>query len=87
MAKDGEDVPALKNRPLPTMYQRQFWEAFHSLSSSRRFHSAGIAAIPISEIEAYLRIYGIADLNVRHLYVVHIQALDDKYTTHYAKKS
>jgi len=87
LAQEGEEVQALLNRPYPTLYQKQFWEAFHILSSSRRFHSAGIAAIPLSEIRAYLEIYSIADLDLRNEYVVQIQALDEVYTSHFQKKS
>ena len=87
LAESGEEVPALQNRPHPTQFQNQFWEAFFVLSTSRGFHSAGIAAIPLSEIKSYFEIYNISDLELKHLYVTHIKSLDEVYVSHYSKKS
>lgn len=87
IAATGEEVPALINRPIPTIYQKQFWEAFNLLSNSRRFHSVGISFIPISEIKSYLELYNINDIDLRNLYIIHLKAMDDVYVSHYAKKS
>jgi hypothetical protein len=87
LAKQGEEVPALLNRPTLTMWQSYFWEAYQICSSSRRFHSAGIANIPLSEIFSYLDGYYIWDLEMRDLYLRHIQTLDNTYLEHVNKKS
>jgi hypothetical protein len=87
LAKQGEDVPALLNRPTLTMWQRYFWEAYQTISSSRNFHSAGIASIPLTEIFTYFQIYNIRDLEMRDLYLQHIQTLDNTYLEHANKKS
>jgi hypothetical protein len=87
LAKSGEEVPALKNRPTLTMWQRFFWDAYHVVNSSRNFHSAGLASIPLSEILAYFQIYNIRDLELRDLYIQHIQTLDNTYLEHANKRT
>jgi hypothetical protein len=88
VAKDtGELPPALANRPSLTVWQYYFWEAYHIVSNSRSFHSAGVAGIPLSQILAYFEIYDIKDLELRNLYLYHIQRLDSAYLEYTSKKS
>lgn len=87
LASSGEDVPALKSKPTLTIWQFQFWAAFTILSDSRNYTSAGIAPIPLTEMQAYFSIYNIIDAELRELHLTFIRALDEVFLEHSNKKS
>jgi hypothetical protein len=47
----------------------------------------GVGPIPLSEIEAYLRIYGVVDQDEREEFVLFMQRMDAVYLQHHAEKA
>lgn len=76
---DGVEPPALKNRPQLREELLVYWEGFLRLSGSRPPGFSGIAAIPISEIKAYLEMFPVAEPET---FIRLIQALDKVYCNH-----
>jgi hypothetical protein len=73
---EGADPPALRNRPVFRDELRGYWEGFLRLSGSRPPGFSGMAAIPISEIKAYLEMFPEAEPET---FIRLIQALDKVY--------
>jgi hypothetical protein len=81
----GEAVPALQNKPELDEFLIPYWKAFQVLSSSRQI-GMGIGAIPLTEIEAYMRIYGIEDQEEREDMVYLIGEMDRVFIEYCNKK-
>ena len=81
----GEVIPALLNKPELGEFLIPYWIAFRTLSTSRRI-GMGVGAIPLSEIESYIRIYGIGDLEECEDLVYLIGEMDDEFIKHVNKK-
>lgn len=82
MEQAGRDVKALGHKVSvwPSLYH--YMEAFEMLNGSRQT-GFGIGYIPLSEIDAYCRIYEIRDLDDIELYVRFIRALDRVWVGHH----
>lgn len=81
--KDGGILPpSLANKPVLSMFQRPYYDAFHCLNGSRAWTMSGPASIPLSEIVAYLSMNDITDAEEREEYIMFIQALDSAYLDH-----
>ena len=63
---------------------RCYWDAYHDLTSSRQI-GMDIAAIPVSEITAYLDFIGLTDDDDRMDYLKIIQGIDAEYLEHHAE--
>ena len=59
--KTGGMADIMVNRPELSQWSLPWWEAFSLLSGSRPWTMGGPAPIPLTEIEAYCRLKGIAD--------------------------
>jgi hypothetical protein len=81
----GEVVPALLNKPELDEFLVPYWMAFQALSPSRRI-GMGIGAIPLSEIESYIRIYGIEDQEERENLVYLTGEMDRVFIEYCNKK-
>lgn len=80
--QEGYDVPALDRRPrLPPRLQK-YLDAFYTLSHGRVF-LFGACGLPLSDLEAYCRIFGVYD---QELFVRHILAMDRVYLSEVNKK-
>lgn len=62
-----------------------YYKAFQVLSASRPIGMGAVGAIPLSEIAAYLALFGVYDYEERDAYVTMIQALDSVYLQHVNK--
>lgn len=85
LEEKGEDIPALRNKPELEDYLRPYWEAFYVLTHSRQV-GFGIGAIPLSEIDAYLRLYGIDDPEERDELVFFIREMDMEFLAFHNRK-
>lgn len=74
----GKVPPALLSKPILPPEGRDLWNAYNSLSGSRRI---GLSAgpIPVSEVLSYCELVGIADLDERELLLTVVQTLDILY--------
>lgn len=70
---------ALKNRPELNNWVMPCWNAFQLLTASRPLGMGGVGPIPLTEIEAYCRMYQVDDLDEREQLVTMIRALDSVY--------
>ena len=85
-AKLGDTPPALLNKPKLSLWAAPYWTAYWDLDSSRQLGGTGAGPIPMSEIEAYLRLKNITDLDERGCYITMIRALDSVYLKHMAEQ-
>lgn len=79
MQEAGHEIQALINRPQLTIWTKDLYEAFYLLTDSRPVHFGGLGSIPMTEIEAYMRIDGIKDLESRYRFMTAIKAMDAEY--------
>jgi len=82
----GSPPTALLNRPKLTLWIAPYYEAYSTLNGSRQIGMNGAGPIPLSEIDAYTRLYGITDQDEKEKYVTMINALDSAYLKFYAAK-
>lgn len=75
----GETPPALLARPILSQFEQPYMDAFNILSGSRQWTMGGPAAIPFSEIAAYLEFNHIDDPDEREEYITMIRSLDAEY--------
>ena len=86
-ATTEDKIPkALRSRPVLTQYQKEYWEAYRALASSRQFTSSGIAEIPYSEKILWLDENEIWDRDMRRDFMQMITMLDGVYTEDFYKK-
>lgn len=55
------------------------YEAFFLLTDSRPVHFGGLGAIPLSEIESYMRVDGIEEWDDRYRFMLLIKRMDAEY--------
>ncbi len=79
MQEDGEDVPALRSRPL--LNQRQMWymEVFEDLGGSRNAAMGGPLPIPVSEIHSYCQLMDLRGTEFRQTLLIYMRSLDRRY--------
>lgn len=78
----GRTPPALIDKPeYPEAYD-EYIQAFYLLSNSRQIGMA-VGAIPLTEIEAYCRMFDVFDIE---LFVALITSMDMAFMTHMNKK-
>jgi hypothetical protein len=82
----GETVNALLNKPELESDQIPYWEAFAILSNSRPVGFA-VGHIPLTEIEAYMRITCVDDDDERADLLYFIREMDAEYMSYVEKKS
>ncbi len=86
LAAEGQHVKALENKP--SLYADLYmdYEAFATLSASRRI-GMDISPIPISEIKAYADYYRINDYEQRRTFLRRIQILDRAFLDWHKEQS
>lgn len=87
LAEQGEEPPALKDRPRLKPWLAEYMGAFKLLSSSRSVGMGGVGAIPISEMMAYFALSEIFDPDERETYITMMQSLDSAYLKRMNTKS
>jgi len=83
----GVEPDALKHKPRLKPWVADYYKAFQMLSSSRPIGMGAVGAIPISEMAAYLDLFGILDHEERELFITMMQALDSVYLKHVNKSA
>jgi hypothetical protein len=82
----GFAPPALANRPHLEPPLRWYLSAFYDLSRGRQLTMGGAGPIAISEMAAYIQIFGMDSLEDRQWFVTIMGQLDSVYLEHQAKK-
>lgn len=75
----GEVPSAFENKPELYEDSVPYWTAFLNLSVSRLFNEMGPMPLAVSDIEAYLNIYGVCDIDRRIAYYEAVVALDNQW--------
>jgi len=83
----GTEPDALRFRPRLKPWVADYYKAFQILSSSRPIGMGAVGAIPISEMAAYLGLFGVRDHEEREHFIKMMQALDSVYLTHMNKRA
>ncbi len=84
LEEQGENIPALQATPELRGYLIPYWQAFNILSPSRQI-GLGVGAIPLSEIEAYIRLYEITDSEEKEELLYFIREMDGVFLKHHKK--
>ena len=81
----GEDLPLFVQNQ-PHLREDLHWivEAFYRMSGSRQI-GFGVGPIPLTEIEAYIRLFGLLDDDIEQFYRL-ITALDAVYIKKTSKR-
>ena len=87
LRKQGNDPDALKIRPRLRPWVAEYHRAFHTLSASRPVGLGGVGPIPLTELAAYLNLFGVHDYDEREAFIKMIQALDSVYLKHMHEKA
>lgn len=84
-AQEERPIPALDSKP--TLYPDLVldWEAFWTISSSRQI-GMSLGSIQISEVLAFMEMFGIDDYDQRKAMLRRIQVLDSAYLEYFAEK-
>jgi len=61
----------------------EYYEAFAHLTTSRQVVMGGIGGIPVSQVESYLNLRGIKDIDERLTFLKLVTALDVVYLEHH----
>lgn len=85
--KTGVTAGPMKSRPRLKSEDVVYYNAFQTCSASRPVGPAGVCAIPISEILAFLQLVGIALRDERVKYLHLIQELDHIALDHWAEEA
>lgn len=72
----------LLSRPRIKLLDKEYLDAFHTLSKSRPRDMAGPGAIPVSDVLAYVNLVGVASGEERVKYLRLIQQMDDVFLEH-----
>ena len=76
-AKNTGELPlALQNKPFPTLFEQQYYDAFLTLSNGRQMGFDGPLPLQISEILAYLESIEAEDVED---YIYILQRMDEEY--------
>ena len=82
---NGQPVPALEALPSVWPHLQHFMEAYNVLSKRRAWTAAGPAAIPLVEIEAFVRLYRLTRYEADEL-LWFLDELDNVYLAHAYEK-
>jgi hypothetical protein len=83
LKEDGASVPILDDEPKLSFPLQEIWHGFSALSSSRQM-GFDVGAIPLTEIKAYVDLFGVVDLE---MFVACVRALDADYLKHVREKN
>jgi len=86
LEKEGNHIKALDEKPKLYEDLESVFEAFKILSSTRPV-GMSIGAIPLTEISAYMKMFGIDGYQEKKRFLKQIQILDAVYLKHSAKQS
>jgi hypothetical protein len=84
--KTGETPNALLNRKVPYRWNRQYWEAYQDLSSTRTWSQGGPSEIPYPAKILWLDENDILDKHDRDAFLQVIREIDLAFVNHIAKK-
>lgn len=79
MADAGHEIKALINRPSLSVCTKAYYEAFNLLNDARPVSFGGQGAIPLTEIEAYMRVDNITGWDERFHFMRMIKRMDAAY--------
>lgn len=82
MREDGHPIPEDWNKPKLGRDCVEYFDAFIYLSERRQWDQGGPLAIPISEIEAYMRIVGVRGTDEKLKMIKLVGQLDDIERNH-----
>lgn len=75
----GETPNTLLTKPRLHSWLEWYWGAFWMLDPGRPVYQGSLGRIPLSEIHAYLGIFGIIEIETKLLFIRTIKALDSVY--------
>lgn len=75
----GETPNTLLTKPRLYTWVEWYWEAFWMLDPGRPIYQGSLGRIPLSEIRAYIEIFGIVEIEAKLLFVKTMKALDSVY--------
>lgn len=75
----GETPNVLLNKPRLHTWLEWYWNAFWMLDPGRPVHQGSIGRIPLSEIAAYLVLFGPVETEPKLLFIKTMKALDSVY--------
>lgn len=78
-AQTGKTPTVLLTKPKLHEWVVPYWDAFWMLDPGRAVYQGSIGRIPLSEMHAYLSMFGIVKIEHKHLLVRMIRALDSVY--------
>ena len=87
MQKDGEDVPALRDRPKLPGRLRYYQNIFQEISDSRPYSASGTPLpVPMSEFKAYFEVYRIMGLDERERIISLVKSMDRLFIKHISEQ-
>lgn len=78
-AQTGETPQTLLDKPRLYEWVVPYWDAYWMLDPGRPVYQGSIGRIPLSEMHAYLAIFGIIEIEERYLFIRMMRALDSVY--------
>lgn len=81
--RSGREVPELQDEPYLPQGLVGLWNAYVTLDRSRPFHESAMLPIPISEMKAYMEVFGITSEEDRETFIRVMQMVD----SHAVKKA
>lgn len=75
----GETPNTLLTKPRLHTWLEWYWDAFWMLDPGRPVYQGSLGRIPLSEIAAYLELFGIGEIETTLLFIKTIKALDSVY--------
>jgi len=78
----GTPTQALENQPHLMEYLAPYFKGWVALKNSRNYVGDLIKYIPISEIDAYVRMIGVTDVDEKTFWMAAVGALDEVYVNH-----
>lgn len=82
----GETPNTLLTKPKLHTWVEWYWDAFWMLDTGRQVYQGSLGSIPLSEVHAYLEIFGIVEIETKLLFIKTIRALDSVYVKLQNKK-
>ena len=80
------EVPALKERPELPRHLHALWSGFWRASKGRSIGMGGIGGIPLTEIEAVMRLWRIEEWSEQVDFITLIEGMDNAYLAYHAEK-
>ena len=75
-------LQALTDKPTLSHWTIEYYEAFMVLNDSRQIREGSIGPIPLSEMAAYMEMFGVKDIEERERFTKMVKALDRVYMKH-----